>query len=248
MFDPKSVQGDSSGLTINTGQTQTTAYPAKRMSPGRTIGSPVFAPAESIADLPDRLFAEGRVQDFQDLADLVKKAGFTSWSQAVSAASMDPKKDTRSWEDYFRWRASDPDIQAWLKINGSGSGSGGVTNSRTVSTDESSRSEAGAILDANFQSQLGRTASKQEIIDFQQALNEQQRKNPSISQSTTSSGKGSSSTRTSTSGGFDYTRFARQYAQSQPDFQDRYAAITFMDILDSALSDPNSIDALVKGA
>lgn len=208
---------------------------------------PKLQNADSIADLPDRLFAEGRVQEFEDLAKLVKKAGFTSWNQAVAAATMDPDKDKRSWEQYLQWRASDPDIQAWLKQNGEG-GSGGVSNSTSVSTDLSSRSEAANIADANFRSQLGRTASKQEIMDFQEALNEQQSNNPSVTRSRTVSGKGSSSSNSTTTGGFDYTRFARQYAQQQPEFKDRYAAITFMDILDTAISDPNSIDALVKGS
>lgn len=242
MFNPNAAAGGS-GLTIGTGTFET----AKTYQTGSGIyesNIPKLAAAESIADLPDRLYAEGRVQDFQDLSDLVKKAGFTSWSQAVNAAAMDPMKSQRSWEQYLKDRAADPNIQAYLKLSGGGGG-GGVTNSRSVTTDESSRSEAGNILDANFKDQLGRTASKEEIIGFQQALNEQQRNNPSISQSRTASGGGSSSTRTSTSGGFDYTRFARQYAQSQPDFKDRYAAVTFMDILDTALSDPNSIDALV---
>lgn len=201
-------------------------------------------PLSQLETLPDQYYAAGELGELRTLADLVKDAGFASWNEALNAAAMDPMKDSRSWREYLQERAKTPDL--WKEFNDrDGSGS---SSSTSTSVNLSSRSEAATIADENFRRQLGRTASKQEIMDFQQALNEQERGNPTVTRSNTSSGKGSSSTTSTTSGGFDYTRFARQYAQSQPEFSDRFAAMTFMDALDKAISDPNSLDALVGGS
>lgn len=202
-------------------------------------------PISELAKWPDELYAAGRLSELRTLADLVKDAGFASWNEALNAAAMDPMKDSRSWREYLQERAKTPEL--WKEFNDR-NGSGGSSSSTSTSVNLSSRSEAATIADDNFRRQLGRTASKQEIIDFQQALNEQERGNPTVTRSNTSSGKGSTSTMSTTSGGFDYTRFARQYAQSQPEFSDRFAAMTFMDALDKAISDPNSLDALVGGS
>ncbi len=236
----------ASGLAVNDGESNNVFMPPKRMSPGRQIGEVVYTPIEAIGDLPFQLYAENDIEGFKSLNALVENAGFSSFSQAMQAAALDPEKDTRTWRDYLRARANDPAVQEFVAANGGG-GSGGVSNSVNTSISESSRSQAGTILDQNFQSQLGRTASKQEIIDFQEALNEQQRNNPTVTTSRSVSGKGSSTSTTQSKGGFDYTRFARQYAQRQPEFKDRYAAVTFMSLLDSAISNPNSLDELVAG-
>lgn len=240
------LQGATSGLAVNNGDTYTTFMPPKRMSPGREIGQVNYTNVEDIGDLPFQLYAEGKYQDFERLNSLVENAGFSSFSQALQAAAMDPLKGSRTWREYLAARAADPRVQEYVSAS-RGGGSGGVSNSVNTSISESSRSQAGAILDQNFQSELGRTASKQEIIDFQEALNEQQRSNPTVTTSRSVSGKGSSTSTTQSKGGFDYTRFARQYAQRQPEFKDRYAAVTFMSLLDSAISNPNVLDELVAG-
>ena len=235
-----------SGLAVNDGETNTVFMPPKRMSPGREIGETIYTPIEAFGDLPFQLFSAGDMRGFEQLNSLIENAGFSSFSEAIQAASMDPDKDKRTWQQYLEERTKDPLIQKYVAA-ARGGGGGGVSNSTTTSISESSRSQAGAILDQNFQSQLGRTGSKQEIMDFQQALNEQQRNNPTVTRSNSVSGKGSTTSKTQTQGGFDYTRFARQYAQKQPDFKDRYAAVTFMSLLDAAISDPNALDELVAG-
>lgn len=202
-------------------------------------------PLSQLESLPDQLYAAGELGELRTLADLVKDAGFSSWTEALNAAAMDPMKDSRSYREYLQERAKTPEL--WKEFNDR-NGSGGSSSSTSSSVNLSSRSEAATIADENFRKQLGRTASKQEIMDFQDALNEQQRGNPTVTRTNTTSGKGSSMSTSTTSGGFDYTRFARQYAQSQPEFADRFAAMTFMDALDKAISDPNSLDALVGGS
>lgn len=241
------LTSSGSALSVNDGQKAPYMLPPKRASEGRAANSVVYTPVDNVGDVPFQLYAEGDINGFKKINELVKNAGFSSFDQALEAASMDPLKGERTWKEYLQARAANPDVQAWVAANSRG-GSGGVSNSTTTSVNESSRSQAGSILDQNYKDQLGRTASKKEIIDFQQALNEQQQNNPTVTNSRSVSGGGSTTSSTNTKGGFDYTRFARQYAQKQPEFEDRYAAVTFMSILDSAISDPNAIDQLVAGA
>lgn len=246
MSPNKYLDGAAGGQTIGTGEFHT----VQQYQTGSGVYDsyvPKLIGIDTIADLPDRLYANGAYGEFERILTLVEKAGFSSWNEALAGMTMDDRKSERSWEQYLIDRASDPELQRFLAASGRGGGSGGVSNSVNTSISESSRSQAGAILDQNFQSQLGRTASKQEIIDFQEALNEQQRNNPTVTTSRSVSGKGSSTSTTQSKGGFDYTRFARQYAQRQPEFKDRYAAVTFMSLLDTAISNPNALDELVAG-
>ena len=247
MSPNKYLDGTASGQTVGTGQFHT----VQQYQTGSGLYDsyiPKLDSVESIADYPDYLYSNGRMGEFKHIMTLVEKAGFSSWNEALAGMTMDDRKSERSWEQYLADRAADPRIQQFLAETGrGGGGGGGVSNSVNTSISESSRSQAGAILDQNFQSELGRTASKQEIIDFQDALNEQQRNNPTVTTSRSVSGGGSSTSTTQSKGGFDYTRFARQYAQRQPEFKDRYAAVTFMSLLDSAISNPNALDELVAG-
>lgn len=201
---------------------------------------------DALADLPDRMYANGDIEGYKGLAKLVKNAGFSSWREALAGAAFSENAGQESWSSYLQTRANDPNIREFVKSQGKG-GSGGTSTSTSTSVSLSSESQAGAIADSTFRSELGRTASDDEIGGFQKALNAQQKANPSVTNSTTTSRGRSSSSSSTSKGGFDYTRFARQYAQSQDGYAERYAGIKFMDILDSALADPNSIDALVAG-
>jgi hypothetical protein len=245
-FNPES--GGGSSATISTDNVVRPKGIAKRgyynpvLGEFTSEGTPYRQqiPLSELESLPDQLYAAGELTELKSLADLVKDAGFSSWSEALNAAAMDPEKESRSWREYLQVRAQTPEL--WKEFNDrNGSGGGSST---TTTTNLSSRSEAAVIADENFRKQLGRTASKEEIMAFQDALNEQQRNNPSVTRSNSFKG-GSTSV---SSGGFDFTRFARQYAQSQPEFKDRYAAVKFMDALDKAISDPNSLDDLIGGS
>lgn len=207
----------------------------------------VMKSVSELENLPDLMYSNGDIDGFTRLRDLVKNAGFSSWNEALTAAALDDSKTQRTWEDYLVARSKDPNIQSFLKAEERGRGGGGPTSSTSTSVNLSSETQAGAIADSNFRSELGRTASNDEIAGFQEALNAQQRKNPSVTNTTGFSSKGRSTSSSTSKGGFDYTRFARQYAQSQDGYAERFAGLKFMEILDSALADPNAIDALVAG-
>jgi hypothetical protein len=180
------------------------------------------------------------------ILDLVKRNGFTTFEDALETASFDRNSMSRSWEDWAAERANNPVIAAeYAKAS---RGSGGPTNQTNIQTTLSSASQAGAILDENFKSELGRTGTAEEAAAFQQALNEQQRKNPSVSRSVGyQSGSGTGRTNTTTTSGFDYGRFAQEYARSQEGYAEQFAGIRFMEILDQAISSPNSIEKIVQG-
>lgn len=176
---------------------------------------------------------------------LVESAGFTSVDSALAAASLDASKDTQSWDQYLIKRSKNPYVQKMVSESGSG-GSGGYSSSTNTSVRLSSASEAGTLADRNFESLLGRTATNAESVDFQKALNEQEKKNPSVTRTSGySSGSGSSSSTSTTQAGFDPTRFGREYAMSQEGYAERFAGMTFMNILDKAIAEPNAIDDLI---
>jgi hypothetical protein len=204
--------------------------------------TPVYQSIDELKDLPAQLYANGDIAGYKGLMELVKNSGFTSWSQALQSAAMDTEKSNRSWEEYLRWHASLPGVQEFVKTQGSG----GPTSYTNTSVNKSSLTEAGRIADENFKSELGRGASADEVAAFQKALNEQQAANPTVQQQYNSGGK-NQSIRSTTSGGFDYTRFAREYAQSQEGYAERYAGQTFMKILDTAIGNPNALDRMVSG-
>jgi len=182
------------------------------------------------------------------LEQQAENAGFANLSSAVGAASLDLSKDSRTFQEFWAATAKIPYVQKQVAEARSKGGSGGAFNSVNSSASLSSASQAGAIADPNFQAQLGRTASNAEAKDFQTALNEQQRNNPTVTTTSGySSGSGSSTSNSISKGTFDPTRFAREYAQSQEGFSERFAGLTFMNILDKAIAEPNAIDDLIRG-
>lgn len=185
---------------------------------------------------------------YDSLSKLVVKNGFSNFEDALNIASYDQGKDGRSWEEFLSARAENPAIKAAYDKK-QGGGSGGAYSQTNTQRTLSNVTQAGAYMDNAFKSELGRTGSKEEAAAFQKALNEQQSKNATVSRTSGySNGKGSSSSNTVTTGGFDPTRFAQEYARSQEGYAERYAGISFMKILDDAISNPNSIDKIVGGS
>jgi hypothetical protein len=182
---------------------------------------------------------------WEELSKLYKAAGYTSWKDAVEGASYDANKGSRSFMQFLQDRANDPIVQRL--VGASGGGGGGPFYSRDTSVNLSSASEAARIADQTFTSEMGRTASNQEAAAFQKALNAQERANPQVSTQSGTQTKGSRVSRSSQSGGFDPTRFAREYAQSQEGYAEQFAGVTFMDVIDKAISDPNALDQIIAG-
>lgn len=237
--------GTGTGGFVNTGEYDNASrYPYGRM-PSSAVGKPLYKSLSEILTYEENLYNNEPAKWIQ-LEKLYKSAGYSNWKDAITGASMDMEKEGRSWEEFLNARAANPVIQKLVAANGNGSG-GGPFYSRDTSVNLSSASEAARIADQTFTQEMGRTASNQEAADFQKALNAQQRANPQVSIQQGTQTKGSRVSRSSQSGGFDPTRFAREYAQSQEGYGEQFAGVTFMDVIDKAISDPNALDQIIAG-
>jgi hypothetical protein len=128
----------------------------------------------------------------------------------------------------------------------------GTTKAQQTTVTEYSTSSAAADITSAYKSELGREAGAAEISAYQAAVNKQAKGEPAVytSTTTTAPGKGgvistSKSTAVSQTG-FDPTRFAIEYARSNPDFAENYAAKNFIKLIDQALTDPNRIGTVVQ--
>ena len=241
---PGGSGGGSGGLVNVGGTTSWTGYNGSSLV---TEQRPNLVPASALYTRLDEMYAAGQVEQVSQLIDLVKAAGFTSWKAAVDAAALDPEKGSRPIEDYLKWHASLPGVQALMaKKSNAGSGYGPFSQTDT-SIDLSSESQAAAIADQVWQQELGRRASESEIKAFQKALDAAQRQDPSVTQQSGTRAPHSSTTTTTRTGGFDPTRFATDFAQSRPDYAETYAATSFMSLLDRAISNPNAVDQAIAG-
>lgn len=208
--------------------------------PYANVQAPETATADAVVKGPDGQPLQGsptwgnldkwlminRPQDYKAVKKQLKDAGAT-WGQVLDLASY---SQAPVW-----------DVLDQLAGQGGGSGSGGSSTSTSVTL--SSQSQAAAILDNSLQQELGRRATEQEIKAFQKALNEAQSSNPTVTRTNSGSGYSSSTT----TGGFDYQRFATEYAQSQEGYAENFAATNFMNLLDTAISAPTRIDQLLAG-
>jgi hypothetical protein len=103
-----------------------------------------------------------------------------------------------------------------------------------------------------MEQESGRTASANEIAAGTAAMNAAAMKEPGIFEGTTTTspgGKGfelgQSVTKGTQTTGFDPTMFARNFARSQPDFAESFAAKNFLKLISGLLTDPNAIGAVV---
>jgi hypothetical protein len=242
--DYTAIGGGGSGMLVNTGEVEQKLQYQTGSGTYR-VEAPKMIDAATLETYEADLFNNNPAQ-WESLYKLYKSAGYSSWKEAVVGASMDNDKYNRSWEDFLKARAANPVIQKLVAASGSG-GSGGPFYSRDTSVNLSSLSEAAQIADQTFTQELGRTASDQEAAAFQKALNKQQQMNPQVSIQSGTQTKGSRVSQSKQTGGFDATRFAREYAQSQEGYGERFAGITFMDVIDKAISDPNALDQIIAG-
>lgn len=128
----------------------------------------------------------------------------------------------------------------------------GTTKSKQTTVTEYSTSAAASDLMTAYKSELGREAGAADIAAYQAAVNKQAKGEPAVytSTTTTAPGKGgilstSKSTAVSQTG-FDPTRFAIEYARSNPEYAENFAVRSFMKLIDQSLSDPNRIGQVVQ--
>ena len=114
-------------------------------------------------------------------------------------------------------------------------GSGGPTTSVQKSIRLTDESTARGLVDNALNQYLGRSATSTEQQAFFKALNVQESQNPTITQQTTSSGGGVSSTISKTIGGFSPSTFASEYAAGQEGAGEFQAATSLLDTFINAL-------------
>lgn len=239
----------SSDYQFNTGATKP-GLPPKRGSMG-TGPQPVLAGLKSPVEVGvfgeqvpenvtwgdyDEWLAATSPAQATVLKKTLKAAGYSSWTSALKGASFNPNVPVASFiQERANLNVGD--------VSGPG-GKGGPYQTSATSATLSSETQAAATLDQVYLQELGRTADDKEIAAFKKALNAAQMKAPSKTVTKGVTAGRNSTTQTVTTGGFDPTRFAREYAQSQEGFGERYAGITFMDALDKAISSPDSLDQM----
>ena len=160
------------------------------------------------------------------------------WTQVVGGATSNP-------EDYLD--ILDPsDYQGATKKYG-------TTKVRDERMTQYSPSAGAQTISDTMEQELGRTASANEIAAGTAAMNVAATKEPSIFEGTTTTapgGKGFELGQTTTKGtqttGFDPTMFARNFARSQPDFAESFAAKNVLKIISGLLTDPNAIGQVVS--
>ena len=124
--------------------------------------------------------------------------------------------------------------------SGGGGGGGGGGNGTTVQTQKSvnisSAKDAKAFINQAFQQQVGRDATADEIKQFRTSLNDEEKKNPTITKTTqTVSGSNVSSTSEST-GGMDRGAYMLEQGKKAKDYAEFQTETTYMDALMSAIS------------
>jgi hypothetical protein len=173
-----------------------------------------------------------------------KSAAAKVWSDALEWVSSIGSPSSRP-EDYFD--ILDPsDYQGATKKYG-------TTKVRDERVTQYSPSSGAQVVSDTMEQELGRTASANEIAAGRAAMNAAAMKEPSIFEGTTTTapgGKGFELGSTSTKGtqttGFDPTMFARNFARSQPDFAESFAAKNFLKLVSGLLTDPNAIGQVVS--
>jgi hypothetical protein len=243
------VFGSSDSYTFNTGQSKPLLSPQRGwmsgesspvlVGPGSPIGVGIYGeqvPGNVTWGDYDEWLGATNPEQASALKKTLKQAGYSSWSSALKGASFNPDVPVAN---FIMSRAE----QNVGDASGSGSRNGPYATTST-SVALSSESQAAATLDQMYQQELGRTADDKEIAAFKKALNAAQMQAPSKTVTKGVTAGRNSTTQSVTESGFDPTRFARQYAQSQEGFGERYAGITFMDALDKAISSPDSLDQM----
>ena len=96
-------------------------------------------------------------------------------------------------------------------------------------------STARGLIDTTIARYLGRNPTDKEYSTFAAALNAQESKSPSITESVTTSGGGNSRTKSTTRGSMDRGQFAIEYAKSQEGVAELSAATTGLDAFMDAI-------------
>lgn len=144
--------------------------------------------------------------------------------------------DPLSYWDYYKMTGG-PGLKDFGAEGAGGAGGGGGGTSRSVneSVNLSDPSTARGLIDSTISRYLGRNPTDKEYSTFAAALNAQENKSPSVTESVTTSGGGSSRTKSTTRSGMDRSQFAVEYAKSLEGVAELSAATTGLDAFMDAI-------------
>jgi hypothetical protein len=190
------------------------------------------------------------------------KARYDQLVAEIAARGVPKSAAAKVWNDALEWVSSigstSSNPEDYLDVLDPSDYAGatkkyGTTKVRDERVTQYSPSSAAQIVSDTTEQELGRTASANEIAAGTAAMNAAAMKEPGIFEGTTTTapgGKGFELGQTTTKGtqttGFDPTMFARNFARSQPDFAESFAAKNVLKIVNSLLTDRNAIGNVVS--
>jgi len=163
------------------------------------------------------------------------KAG---WKQAVTnSANILYTTNKKAFPDIIFENMVAANAKAGLNAGGTvNSGGGNGTSYATQkSVNLTDPSTARGLIDTALSDHLGRQANPQEQAAFLKALNVQQQASPTMTEQTTTKSGKSSSTTSQTTGGFNASTFADEYAAGQQGAGEFQAATSLLDSFIGAL-------------
>lgn len=182
---------------------------------------------------------------------------YKNWVAALKQRGIPESKALQAWSDAVDYtqvpgNASQGAPETYLNIIDPGAYISaskekyGTTKQQQKYVTEYSTSSAAADLQQMFRSEVGRKATAEEVAAYQKQANAMAAKEPSVTTAITTTSPGMSTTTGSTQTGFNPTEFAREFAQSVPDYAENFAVSNFVKLIDQALSDPNRIGQVVQ--
>jgi hypothetical protein len=213
------------------------------------------------------------------------RKAYDAFTARLTALGIPKSKWDSVWKDAVDWTqtvGSNPtlnkngmaDPSGYLGIldpsDYAGSSTGpkyGTSINKQISTTQYSPSQAGSTVNRYIESEVGRTATKEEVDAYLSGVNAAAKASPTITSQkvTTTQGKGnlvpagakagakatspnlgSTVTESMTSGEFDPSMYALNFARSRPDFAESFATKTVLGLINRILKDPNAIGEVVQ--
>ena len=190
------------------------------------------------------------------------KARYDQLVAEIAARGVPKSAAAKVWNDALEWVSSigstSSNPEDYLDVLDPSDYQGatkkyGTQKQRDERVTQYSPSSGAQIVSDTMEQELGRTASANEIAAGTAAMNAAATKEPGIFEGTTTTapgGKGFELGSTTTKGtqttGFDPTMFARNFARSQPDFAESFAAKNVLKIVNGLLTDRNAIGNVVS--
>jgi hypothetical protein len=140
-------------------------------------------------------------------ADTVRNAYQVQQSTGLKVTPLD-------YWDYYR-QTGGPGLNSYLSGGSGGSGGPKTTTSTSETVNLTDPDTARGLIESAIGSELGRRPTEKEYANFMNVLTARAEASPSVSKTTTTSGKGFSTSKGKTQGGFNAQQVAKEYAGAQ---------------------------------